>query len=148
MWHVRWYLCRQNVVIFQHVQKFVSCLSSKDVIYKQSWLCFKAQTFPNGLYIRQNDLFKEFQRLRLIAVVFKLALKENPFGNWIFGRLWLVFPLYINCIGRNLFPMVIEKVAVMDPLSSIPESGTFFVLLFHCIWRNLDVFRCLIEVDN
>ena len=98
MWHVRWYLCRQNVVIFQHVQKFVSCLSSKDVIYKQSWLCFKAQTFPNGLYIRQNDLFKEFQRLRLIAVVLQISAQRESIRKLNFREaltcLSLVYQLY------------------------------------------------------
>ena len=98
MCHVRWYLCRQNVVIFQHVQKFVSCLSSKDVIYKQSWLCFKPQTFPNGLYIRQNDLFKEFQRLRLIAVVLQISAQRESIRKLNFREaltcLSLVYQLY------------------------------------------------------
>ena len=98
MWHVRWYLCRQNVVIFQHVQKFVSCLSSKDVIYKQSWLCFKPQTFPNGLYIRQNDLFKEFQRLRLTAVVLQISAQRESIRKLNFREaltcLSLVYQLY------------------------------------------------------
>ena len=44
--------------------------------------------------------FKDFISL---LQCFKLALKENPFGKWIFGRFWLVFPLYINCIGRIFF---------------------------------------------
>ena len=40
--------------------------------------------------------------------------------------------MYINGIGRNLFSMVIEKVAVANLLLSTPEVGMFFVL-FHCI---------------
>ena len=71
--------------------------------------------------------FKDFISL---LQCFKLALKENPFGKWIFGRFWLVFPLYINCIGRIFFSIVIGKMAVMDLLSSIPEIGTFFALSF------------------
>ena len=40
--------------------------------------------------------------------------------------------MYINNIGRNLFSMAIEKVAVANLLLSIPEVGMFFAL-FHCI---------------
>ena len=36
--------------------------------------------------------------------------------------------MYINGIGRNLFSMVIEKVAVANLLLSTPEVGMFFVL--------------------
>ena len=63
--------------MFQHVHKLVSCLSSKDVIYKQSWLCFKPQPLPFGLYIRQNDLLKELQRLRLVAVVLQISTQRE-----------------------------------------------------------------------
>ena len=98
MCHVRWYLCRQNVVIFQHVQKFVSCLSSKDVIYKQSWLCFKLQPFPFGLYIRQNNLLKELQRLRFVAVVLQISTQRDSIEKLNFRealtRLFLVYQLH------------------------------------------------------
>ena len=45
--------------------------------------------------------------------------------------------------------MVIEKVAVMDVLSSIPEIGTFFVPFFSIVFEEIwTYFESLIEVDN
>ena len=105
-----------------------SCISKAGCVSSPSL----SRSVFTSLYI---DHFKDSVSL---LQCFKLALKENPFGNWIFGRLWLVLPLYINYIGRNLFSMVIEKVAVMDLLSSIPEIGTFsvpfFCIVFEEIW--------------
>ena len=149
MCHVRWYLRWQNV-IFQHVQKLVSCLSSKDVIYKQSWLCFKPQPFPFGLYIRQNDILKELQRLCLVAVVLQISAQRESIRKVNFRealtRLSLIYQLHWKKFifhgdrkssGDGSFIIYFRDWSVSCPF------------LFHCIWRNLNVFRrCLIEVDN
>ena len=100
MYHVRWYLRRQSGVIFQHVQKLVSCLSSKDILYKQSWLCFKPKPFLFGLYIRQNNLFKELQRLHFVTVMLQIsAWKESiwKLNFWdALTRLFLVYQLRLE----------------------------------------------------
>ena len=40
------------------------------------------------------------------------------------------FPCISTALGEFFFSIVIEKMAVMDLLSSIPEIGTFFALSF------------------
>ena len=132
MCHVRWYLRWQKVVIFQHVQKLVSCLSLKDIIYKQRWLCFKPQPFPFSLYMCQNDLLKELQRLYLADVGLQISAQRESIQKlnfWeVLTRLFLLYQLHWE---KFIFHGD-KKVAVMDLLSSIsiPEIGTFFVLSF------------------
>ena len=98
MCHVRWYLRWQKVVIFQHVQKLVSCLSLKDIIYKQRWLCFKPQPFPFSLYMCQNDLLKELQRLYLADVGLQISAQRESIQKlnfWeVLTRLFLLYQLH------------------------------------------------------
>ena len=77
----------------------------------------------------QNYLLRELQRLCLVAVALQISTQRESIGKLNFRE---VLPMYINGIGRNLFSMVIEKVAVANLLLSTPEVGMFFVL-FHCI---------------
>ena len=130
MYHVRWYLRVQSGVIFQHVQKLVSCLSSKDILYKQSWLYFKPKTFPFGLYIRQNNLFKELQRLHFVAVGLQISARRESIWKLNFWealtRLFVVYQLRLE----NFIFHGYKKMAVMDLLSFIPEIETFFVPFF------------------
>ena len=84
MHHVWWYLRWQNVVIFQHVQKRVSCLSSKDIIFRGQTSCVPSpQSFPFSLYIWQNYLLKELQGLPLVNVVLQISTQRIFF--WIFS---------------------------------------------------------------
>ena len=150
MCHVRWYFRWKNVIIFQRVQKLVSCLSSKDVIYKQSWLCCKPQLFSFGLYIRQNDFFKELQRLRLVAVVLQISAQGKSIWKLNFWetltRILLVYQLHWD---KCIFHSDRKSGSGGSFAICFRDWNVFCPFLFHFIWRNLDVFwRCLIEIEN
>ena len=136
-----WNTCVMSGGIFVD-KKLLSFSTSRNLsvvcLWKTSYIskggCVSSPSLSRSAFtcVRMISLRNFKDSISLMCLGFKLALKENPFRNWIFGRFWLVFSFYINCIGRNLFFMVIKKVAVMDLLSSIsiPEIGTFFVLSF------------------
>ena len=151
--HVRWYLRWQNVVIFQHIQKLASCLSSKDVIYKQSWLSLKPRPFPVGLYIRQNDLYKELQRLRLVALVLQISDQRESVRKLNFREalthLSLVYQLHWEKFifhgdrksGRNgSFIIYSRDCNVFCPFLSIvfEEIWTYF----EGVWSKLIISDC------
>ena len=60
--------------------------------------CFKPQPFPFGLYRRQNDLLKELQRLRLVAVVLQISAQRESIRKLnvreALTRLSLVYQLH------------------------------------------------------
>ena len=134
MCHVRWYLRSQNVVIFQHVQNLASCLSSKDIIYKQIWLCFKPLPFPLGLYIRQNDLLKEFQRLRLVVVMLQISAQKESIRKLNFRKaltgLSLVYQVHW---GKFIFHGDRKSGSDGYFIINSRDWNVFCPFLFHCI---------------
>ena len=69
---------------------------------------------------------KRFIDSCVVLKCFMLALSGKDGGKIARGKFVLVFPLYMSCVGRNLFEQVMSKVAVIDFLKTIPAIGTCF----------------------
>ena len=109
----------------------------EDVIDKQSWFCLKPQSFPFSLYIQQNDLLKELQRLRLVVLVLQISAQRESIWKLNFReavtRLFLVYQLHLE---KFIF-YCDKKVTVMDLLPTRPEIGTFFVSFFSMVFEEI-----------
>ena len=110
--------------------------------YKQSWLYFKPQPFPFGLYIRQNDLLEELQRLHLLAIVLQISAQRESIQKLNFRealtRLSLVYQLHWE-----------KFICHADRKSG--SDGSF--IIYSRDWNVFCPFfplylKCLIEVDN
>ena len=72
-----------------------------------------------------------------------VKLRENS----TFGKHLLVFPEYINYIGRKFLVTLMANVAVIYLLSSAPFAGTFWSPLIKFVFHRRHVIKgCLIKL--
>ena len=97
----------------------VICPLKTSVISKAGWHSLSNRWRSLSTYGKVNLRINLMLSVVLLKL-FTLALRENDSGNLVLGILWVVFPPYINCIGRKLLQKVIPNVAVSDFLYVTP----------------------------
>ena len=128
----------------------VVCPRKMSHISKTVWLCFKPQPFPFDLYIGQNNLLKELQKLRLVAVVFQINAQRESIRKLNFlDALTRPSLVYQRHWEKFIFHGYRKSDSDGSYITYSRDWNVFYPFLFHSIWRNLDVCpRCLIKVDN